>query len=234
MKLLILGGMHGNERLGVDLVRSLQEQPIRGVDSFIANPRAVEQNARYVESDLNRSFGRQNEATYETRRALLLQNITAKYDVVLDFHNTQTPNNNCCFVGERCEERLYNVAKQLRFSRCIEATYDCVNKYCPNTISIEISVNDKLDSVEYWRKAIQLLMAESYSAKNATLDIYRFLKRVTHNEQQAFDLSRWEPFRPLSKTDKKLLNVEGEVVPIFIGSRLTEFYATLINKTGEK
>ena len=42
MRVLVLGGMHGNELLGVELVRSLQESPIVGVDVRIANQRAVE------------------------------------------------------------------------------------------------------------------------------------------------------------------------------------------------
>lgn len=57
MRILVLGGMHGNERLGIDLVQLLQIKPIAGVDALIANPRAVARNVRFTESDLNRSFG---------------------------------------------------------------------------------------------------------------------------------------------------------------------------------
>lgn len=233
MKLLVLGGTHGNEKLGINLVKSLKERPISKVDSLIANPLATERGTRFIETDLNRSFGRQMQSSYEVRRAQQLVRILAEYDLVLDFHNTETPDNNCCFVGESCSDLLYSAVKQLGFSECIEATYDCVNKYCLNTVSIEISMGNRLDSVDYWRKAIEQLVTSNETTSKGSLSIYRFLQRVTWEEKNAFDLSGWKPFVSLGDDDKKALQVSGEVAPIFIGSRLTEYYASLVTKRGE-
>ena len=233
MKLLVLGGTHGNEKLGINLVKSLKERPISKVDSLIANPMATERGIRFIEADLNRSFGRQVQSSYEVRRAQRLVRILAEYDLVLDFHNTETPGNNCCFVGEGCRDLLYSAVKQLGFSECIEATYDCVNRYCLNTVSIEISMGDRLDSVDYWRKAIEHLVTSNEITSKGSLSIYRFLQRVTWEEKIALDLSGWKPFIPIGDKDKKALQVSGEVASIFIGSRLTEFYASLVIKRGE-
>lgn len=233
MRLLVLGGTHGNEQLGVNLVKSLNERPIDGVDCLIANPKATKRGIRFVESDLNRSFGNQLQQSYEVRRAQELVKKLAQYDVVLDFHNTETPNNNCCFVGVNCNDQLYDTAKKFGFSDCIEATYDCINKYCTNTISIEISIGDQLDSVEYWRQAIEQLITDKYDASLESLSLYRFVRRVTWEEKTTLKLSRWEPFKVLSAKDKKALKISDKVAPIFVGSHLTEFYASLVSKRGE-
>lgn len=229
MNILVIGGMHGNELLGVQLVQSLQRQPIEGVSALIANPRAVKNGARYVETDLNRSFGTQPSDTYERRRAKALLGKLKRYDAVLDFHNTETPQNNCCFVGVESEQLLYETAKRLGFSNCVQATYDCINKYAPNVLSIEISVGDARDDVEYWRTVIgDIARLNSVESTGLTLSVYRYARRVTWEDQTQHRICDWEPFKQISQDESRAFGVATGSVPIFIGSRLTEYYATLL------
>lgn len=221
-RILVLGGTHGNESLGIRLVKLLMKQPVPGVAACIANPRAVRARRRFVESDLNRSFGSDFPGTYESRRASQLKKLCKEYDVVLDLHNTQAPGNNCAFVGENCNPQLFEVCKRLGLDLCVEATYDCINMACSNVLSIEISQDDSLDNAQYWYEQIQKLAQP--------LNRYRFERRVTWNEARKLNVADWQPFQPLSQADKAALAVDGEIVPIFIGSTLTEYYATLIRK----
>ena len=229
-KILVIGGIHGNELLGVRVAELLKAQPIINVDTIIANPRAVERGVRFTQSDLNRSFGTQKVVTYEVERARKLQKLAAGYDIVLDFHNTQTPDNNCSFVGDNCDKTLYDATKTLGFSACIEATYDCINKYCPNVVSIEVSIGDRLDDPIVWyQKIIDLTERRSIGSRRE-LTLYRFARRVTWGEKEQYGISDWRPFRPLPPKDKESLGLVGDYAPIFIGSRLTEFYATLLTR----
>lgn len=227
MKILILGGMHGNEMLGIRLVESLRREPIVGVDAVIANPRAVAAGERFVETDLNRSFGDQPDDTFERRRAKELSELIVQYDVVFDFHNTQTPDNNCCFTGVESELRLYQLATQLGFSQCVQATYDCINRYNSNVLSVEISVGDEQDSVSYWRRKFQQIQSSEESSERLP-DVYRFTRRVTWREKDTYDLHGWRPFMSLSDYEATAFGVPAGSVPIFIGSRFTEYYATLL------
>lgn len=232
MSILVIGGMHGNELLGVKLVELLQKRPIPGIDAILANPEAVRQRRRFIESDLNRSFGAQAEETRETARAKELMQLTKKYDIVLDFHNTQAADNNCSFVGVGCQSELYDVMRTLGLTDCIEATYDCINKYCLNTVSIEISCNDRLDNAQFWyEKLIDLTDRASWRGEGG-LSVYRFVRRVTWNEYDRYNLEGWRAFGLLDDTDKTRLDISGDIVPIFIGSRLTEYYATLLKRVG--
>src|SRR5258706_11826431 len=123
-KILILGGTHGNEALGIELVKLLEARPLSGVSALLANPKAVSRNTRYTQSDLNRSFGNDYPDTYETARARELKRMCQDYELVLDFHDTQAPNNNCAFVGIYCQSELFAAAKRLGLIQCVEATYD--------------------------------------------------------------------------------------------------------------
>lgn len=231
MKILVIGGMHGNEKLGIRLVELLKQTPIPDVDVIIANPEAVMLNKRFVESDLNRSFGHQQTVTLETKRAQELLKVAEQYDIVLDFHNTQTPNNNCAFVGINCQPILYDAIRAVGINRCIEATYDCVNKYCLNTVSIEISIGDTLDDAAVWYEKIVMLMTSTKQVSDE-LSVYQFRRRVTWSEKREYDFNDWQPFKLLNEAEKKKLTIIGDIVPIFIGSRLTEYYATILEKTG--
>lgn len=227
VRVLILGGMHGNEMLGVKLVASLQSNPIKGVDAMIANPRAVDVSRRFVETDLNRSFGVDQPVSLEELRAVELAAIVRDYDIVLDFHNTQTPRNNCCFVGIDCDPILYEQVKRLGFETVIEATYDCINKYHSNALSIEISINDTWDSVGYWRERLEKLTDGDVSTRKK-VQLYRFDSRVTWQQFEQNKYKEWLPFKALSTKDKMTLGKHGVVAPIFIGSMLTPYYATLV------
>ena len=59
---VIVGGTHGNERTGIQLIRRLRSNPQElarqhfTADTFLANEAAIKQNRRYLDQDLNRCF----------------------------------------------------------------------------------------------------------------------------------------------------------------------------------
>lgn len=232
-RVLVIGGTHGNERLGIQLVSLLKKNPLPNIDAIIANPRAVAANTRYTESDLNRSFGDLFPGTYETRRAKYLRAVTGQYDVVLDLHNTMTPDNDSSFVGPDCDPRLFGAAATLGLTNCVEATYDCINKACTNTLSIEISRGGEMDNPLYWYKKLSTFIDERTTA-GSSVTKYRFLRRVTWKDAELLDACDWRPFQAVKSSDRKKLGINHEVYPIFIGSRLTEYYATLLTKIGDE
>ncbi|XP_028839805.1 aspartoacylase [Denticeps clupeoides] len=123
-RVAVFGGTHGNELSGVALVgmwvKDGAEIQRSGVATtpFIANPRAVERCARYVDTDLNRAFTAENlsalsgdELPYEVRRAQEINRLfgpkgTADaYDVIFDLHNT-TSNMGCTLILESSSDHF--------------------------------------------------------------------------------------------------------------------------------
>lgn len=106
-KIAIVGGTHGNERTGVELLKRwerephLVQRPGLDVTTYCANPAAVLANRRYIESDLNRCF---SSSVLENPKQGLLEEERAKQinrelgprgsaeapDLCIDIHNTSS------------------------------------------------------------------------------------------------------------------------------------------------
>lgn len=77
----IVAGQHGNEK---SPVRALES---RGMDFIVGNPKAREGNVRFLNQDLNASYGTANDS-HESMRAQEILREIPESDVVIDFHTT--------------------------------------------------------------------------------------------------------------------------------------------------
>lgn len=100
----IFGGMHGNERVGVRTVEHLMHtlKVARGtVYLVLANPLAVENEVRLVNTNLNRLFDRSlTGETYEYSRAHELMDILDTCDALLDIHSYNSPTGDQFLITE--------------------------------------------------------------------------------------------------------------------------------------
>lgn len=234
MRILVVGGMHGNEPLGLEVVKLFQNTQVQNVDVLRANEQAIAANARFTGQDLNRSFpGDAKAVAYEPQRAATLLQQCRNYDVVLDFHNTHCPQNDCGFVGETAGERLDQVAVQLGLSRLIVADYDCINKYAPNCISIEVSMDSQLNNPNLWFERIVALSKAAALTTKPQLDKYRFVYRMTLEDKERLDLpsKNLQAFTPLDAELARAMGVPSPAYPIFIGDGFTPYnYGGLLGK----
>jgi succinylglutamate desuccinylase len=99
-KIMVIGGLHGDETLGIDLVNRIRNEPIAGIDAIFGNPMATAVNTRYIDRDLNRVFPGRLDGCLEEIRANQIMQMVEGYDLVIDFHNTTSGYNDCSFVGE--------------------------------------------------------------------------------------------------------------------------------------
>jgi Succinylglutamate desuccinylase / Aspartoacylase family len=237
MNILIIGGLHGNEPLGINLVDRIRNLKPNNVTAIFGNEKAINQQVRFLEQDLNRVFDLPEAESLEKIRAKeILEFINQdNFDLILDFHNTCCPQNNCSFVGDNCDVNLFRISQFLSLNRVIVADYNCINKFVPNCISIEISLDDELNSVDYWLEQItklsQIETLSNLPQTNQKLQKYRFSYRVTTEQKEDLELSNWSAFKAISQNDKvKLsLNPETEYYSIFIADNYTpQNYAGLI------
>jgi len=234
MRVLVIGGMHGNEPLGLEVVESFRRRPITGITTVYANELAIAVGSRFVKRDLNRSFpGDRSSRDYETRRATEIVALARHYDVVLDFHNTHCPDNDCGFVGDQAKNRVYDVAAWLDIRRVVVADYDCLNKYAPNCLSIEISLDSPLRDANWWRSQIVALAGLAEWPPKGAVERYRFVYRMTLEDRDRFKLpsKRLQAFKPIDATLARHMGVETPAYPIFIGDGYTPYnYGGLLNK----
>jgi hypothetical protein len=234
MKILVIGGMHGNEPLGIEVIKFFNASPAQEVDTLLANKKAITKDCRFISNDLNRSFpGNLNSKDYETRRAAEILAITKKYDLVLDFHNTHCPDNDCGFVGESAQQKLFDVSAWLGINRVIVADYDCINKYALNCISIEISLASPEMKAKDWYDKIIKLSRLKVIPKTKVVQRYRFVYRMTLEDRDRLDLKNQglAAFKQISPRLANNMNVSNPAYPIFIGDSYTPYnYGGLLRK----
>ncbi len=78
-KVLCVTALHGNEPLPTLALAS------RGIPQCVGNPRALEQQRRFIDRDLNSAFG-DSGSMYEVKRARELLEFIEQQAFVLDFH----------------------------------------------------------------------------------------------------------------------------------------------------
>ncbi|NET02922.1 MAG: aspartoacylase [Sphaerospermopsis sp. SIO1G1] len=124
----VIGGSHGNELIGVYLVKKFQKYPdlIKRTSfktlSLLGNPQAINAGRRYIDRDLNRCFLPSNLPTsemsnYEELRAREIQNFLQTsnqnlVDVIIDLHTT-TANMGICLIFGNMHPILLNLAAYL-------------------------------------------------------------------------------------------------------------------------
>lgn len=116
-----MGGVHGDERLGVRILERLKKDmaswDIKGeLNLVMGNPLAYEKNVRFVDCDLNRLFGEDWESlaslknpNYEQKRAMEIGEILKNADFLLDIHSTRKPS--VPFLYMENEEKYLQFAK---------------------------------------------------------------------------------------------------------------------------
>ncbi len=96
---------HGNEVGGIEVLLSCLEllksgllQPSFAVGFALGNPAAALANKRFLERDLNRSFGQQGSSLLEEGRARALEPLLKKSRFFLDIHQTIEPSLSPFFI----------------------------------------------------------------------------------------------------------------------------------------
>ena len=136
----ILGGVHGNELVGVEIVRWLQgllnNAPFSTFDSMngelivgLGNPKAIEAGTRACSSadDLNRCFNvkedcirQKNILSYEDQRSLDIRPLLKETDILLDIHATNKPSLPFIRIaGEQFTHRHHEVLKYFPHARIL-------------------------------------------------------------------------------------------------------------------
>jgi aspartoacylase len=127
-QLAIVGGSHGNELIGVYLVKKFQKFPelINKFSfttlSLLGNPQAILAGRRYIDEDLNRCFKGENlqinsNYSYELSRAKEIQEILQLQnqnlgEVIIDLHTT-TANMGLCIILGNMHPVLLGLAAHL-------------------------------------------------------------------------------------------------------------------------
>ena len=151
MKIAIVGGTHGNEPVGIEVMKHFRDKRSsykNSYECFWSNPKAFELKKRYVDFDLNRSFGKNTQTHgYEKQRAQeLTDHILGHFDLCIDLHTTTSNmgltailNNTHINTQKACamlEQSIPHFKLIEEEKLDIECTH--LNRLCPAGITIEV------------------------------------------------------------------------------------------------
>lgn len=180
-KVLIVGSQHGNEPLGFHVyahMRIHHPDLLEYCEFYVANPLATQLGRRYIESDMNRSYG-QAKDSYESRQAQkLIDYIEAtKPDIVLDLHTTTCIQPPSLIITQNIQSRrAFIKASSIKKVMVMQGTIadNSLIGFSPIAISIEVSDVD--------------LRAETYDS--LIRDIRRFIHvQVSPTERSFYTIS---------------------------------------------
>jgi uncharacterized protein (TIGR00725 family) len=88
--ILFLTAVHGDEKIGVDIMSKLEKSESDKISWLVANEKAILKKARFVDVDLNRvAPGKQNAKQYEYRRAKELLEVAKNFRYMIDIHGNK-------------------------------------------------------------------------------------------------------------------------------------------------
>ncbi len=246
---LILVGVHGNEYCGVEAIKELL--PNLQIDKgrvFIAigNPKAVEQNTRFLESNLNRMFKEDNhlntleKKSYEYNRAQFLKSFMEKSEVLLDIHASSTPESRIFAI---CENNAKDIVQHLPVNLVVSG-FDTVepggtdyymNKIGKIGICVECGYLADKSSIKIAEKTILSFLGVQGHIKypfpkNNQSKIH--MNKIHLTKTNSFVLTKpFKDFEEIKKDD--LLGIDGEE-KIFAKNDSIILFARNRNKIGEE
>lgn len=131
-KTTFVAGLHGDELAPILALTELQIAPV------IGNPQALLRNQRFIERDLNASFGR-NGTSYEEQRAKQLLKLIPIDHNVVDFHTFSCESPPFALI---VDPAMLPYAKKLGIKRIVHMQYNIKNGHAlinyRNGVSVEV------------------------------------------------------------------------------------------------
>jgi succinylglutamate desuccinylase len=224
-KILIIGGTHGNEQTGIRVVNQLIQNPISGIRAIKANPEAVEQNKRFIDTDLNRSFGSVdalsgNESDIVQKMSELRNLYDQASNTVIDFHNTSC-DTKCAILCSNPNDRMVSLVRHFGFDKAVifPSGGSFVGEFKnAEAFGLEFSNQDPIsENIDYLIGKILSLRENNLQNINQAVTVYQFANRRILSLSQVEKIGRLSNFVELNDSQKEILRLSTlqKYLPVF-------------------
>lgn len=225
-RVLIIGGLHGDEPTGVAVARYFQLHPHVGITSIVGHEEAIRQNIRYIETDLNRSFQPRVIVSLEEKIAADLKKTMQAMDMIIDIHNTRGDSTTCAITTMKPNALQFSLAKYFGFEKLVvmPPSGSLIAEHAEKAISLEIALNDrKFFSVESLIGKIKRL--DSSVAEGKRVEVYMYIRSIPTSTLQRVGIQPQDiaNFVALTMEQKNALGLDRKNIycPIFAKSRFS-------------
>lgn len=225
LKLLIVGGVHGDEKLGVDVVKTLRENTSFEGECLLGNEKAIKKNKRFTETDLNRSFGSQEKISLEEKLTVKIKPLVEQAEVVIDIHTTKAKGTVMAIIVSELDKNLDFLIKYFGMKMVV---------IMPPSGSLISQAKNSAISLEYSEEVVCMQLQKEIVEKIIDLDkfsgtdilgayeIFEFVGHVytTTFKRLGFRLDEFSNVTCLTSEQKRKLGLGlGKYCPIFYKGR---------------
>lgn len=236
-KILITGGIHGDEPIGIEVAKFF-EKGRNSILGLVCNPKALRENKRFIETDLNRSFGVNKPISLEENRARKISEIVKNFDLIIDLHNTKACGTTCAIVVNKPNDLQLLLAKYFSFDKVVimPSSGSLISKKPNKSISLEVADDSlKKFSGKFFIEKIEALNERLGVSDNLKkcLRIYSFINRVqkTTLERMSIKKTDLSNFKKITNAqNKKFCLGKGDYYPIFLKDKDEEVAFTLVKE----
>ena len=189
LNVAVLAGVHGDEKSGIIAIKDIVENfeiNSGNVIFIICNQKAIDENKRYIDENLNRCFLKDKIKTnsYEENIANDLKEIISQCDICLDLHNSTSVESEPFIICER------NATKYLDSINCKKVCYGFdINE--PGGTDYYMNMNNKIgicvecgylgdENLDFVRNVIS-----NFLSKTKNLEVTKYL---IYNNKEFFEL----------------------------------------------
>jgi aspartoacylase len=235
MNIALIGGTHGNEPVGIEVMRLFEKSQKSYKNSytcFWGNPKAFELKKRYVDCDLNRAFGKNGvRKGYEKLRAEELESqIKGIFDFSIDLHTTTSAMgltailNNTHLESQKAATYLQNEFDDFKLIEedRLDADSPHLNRLCPAGLTIEVGpvannvVHAQLvmDSFHIVEKLLDFDFNQSIETSRAP--VFKMIGVVRYPDEGWYVHPKLEgrDFKELHKNSPCFVNIHNEVLSL--------------------
>ena len=165
----LITGIHGDERMPILALVSV------GVDQLIANKQALAINKRFVEKDMNASFGTKGNSHEEKEARKLLRKID-KDKLVVDFHTNQSMSDPFVIIVDK---KMLPLASSLGIPRVVYMKYNVKKGHSlinyRDGVSIEVGKHDTCGSFKTTLRVLENLKGRR---KKRKVTLYKVFGKI--------------------------------------------------------
>jgi len=217
MKIAVVCCLHGTEPYGLEVVKRLPAS----LSFFIGNEKALKENRRFIDSDLNRSFPGKENGNYEEKIAYNLVNKLNHFDYTIDLHSSS---NNCPIFGiitKPNNQKIY-FAKRLGLTKLVImkesfASGKALIDFVKCGISIEVGPHKREENAKEALTLIYNLINKK--TINEDLEIFEVFD-IIKKESEFITINNFEQVKKgdvIAKTENKEQRALFDFIPILVG-----------------
>ncbi len=186
--------MHGDEVYGIELYNAiLTKHPELAdyISLIVGNERAYSERKRYIDTDMNRSFGLAKESHELQEIARLKTTLrTTKPDYILDIHTTRRDSGNFFISGELNASRIA-ICSLFNFDVCVMKDPVINTSFIGNNskaISLEYSLKsiDASTTLNFIENTTKLITQAPLANANTNQTIYEVERLISPDEYSSY------------------------------------------------